>query len=1231
MFLINVKTSGQTCSGRITEIDPRGGAAITGPNGAGKTTTLQLLPLFFGHSPAQIARAGENREAMLRFVLPNPECAIVFEYQRGNEPGDVCLAVLRRQPQSDAPEYRFFEGPFRAEYFVSRGLDGEVITFLDDATSVEAATRLGTTPSAKQNSSDYRNIILNTIGVGQKAALRRQEARQFSFSKKRLSYLDRVVAAIVKQHINFADFTEVAAKIVTERMMGREKSESKDKQYPQLRQSKEQIERWLRDRDGAERALKLKPIIELLREVLNKNQQQEITLGQKHADVQHLRRIKEASHAQVTGEVEALDKRRTGAIEAFNLESARHDGLINEAEAAECLAAKAHRDLKNLKLSLEESDAPGWAKKTQQLPALKAQADAKKELIDTLQAQAQGIVQQYDLQIGEIKTKTATTASKMKEGKEAATQSCDTELALLDEQETSALLSLDEAHGAQIEAARLEVEDLVQKVADANSRRERPSVEPEIEERLTHARTTWGEHQETLIAAQSSLATLATALQKAKGSRDDLERQVQAQKQRVRTTEQALSQVRARVQPADGTLHAALLNSSDEQWRETLARVINPDLLTRTDLHAHVADDGVSLYRWALNLDVIEAPTWTQRDVLDKELETASHEDCVARAKLAEFEEAFAKAEKQRLSAVEAHDTQMAHGRVIEAKSANLKAQLKACEDGLTRAKATAKTLADDQHSARVKERDAARTRQDQVRGAYTRAITNEKTSFSDARAQVRNRRNKKCHEIDVSVSEFERQQAGLITQTEEARDRELTDKGIDTGKLNEIKKQYGHASAAIRDINDHADLVRGWDDWLATHGQARFVDAEAVHGRAQAAVDIARSNQDRLRSDHKADLQLMSRQETTHTQTLKSLAGQISTLEDADRMLAEFPASGRSSLTDDNTAAEIKGSCSAGLLIYHELQDEIKTKSQRIERELCEVDCSAKEFVLGVLNEPNQDKLIAGRAACLVRICDRIPQEVVVNVHTSLSTILDNIGTYRRSIQSFESQVKTFNGELQTGLERVSRSFDRFADFKASVVTDFDKIDFIGKLKLLDNVVLEHRAQHHASYSLQVPTAQTAESLRTFMMALSSGTMEVDLGQHITLSGSVTDDGNFKTFHNEAQLEQISSNGLTAIALIILLSGLINVIRGKESIYIPWGTDEVGRFDPGNFQHLMQTLKDNLIDVVTTSPALTPAAYKHFARLYAFEKQGFIAAYQGRERVRRPQTLPAITEEASS
>ena len=106
LLLVNIRSSGTMTSGAINEIDPRDGAAITGDNGAGKTTTLRILPIFFGTPPSQIEQAGGNREPMLRFVLPQAACAVVFEYQRGDEEADVRCFVVRRQHGNDAPEYR---------------------------------------------------------------------------------------------------------------------------------------------------------------------------------------------------------------------------------------------------------------------------------------------------------------------------------------------------------------------------------------------------------------------------------------------------------------------------------------------------------------------------------------------------------------------------------------------------------------------------------------------------------------------------------------------------------------------------------------------------------------------------------------------------------------------------------------------------------------------------------------------------------------------------------------------------------------------------------------------------------------------------------------------------------------------------------------------------------------------------------------------------------------------
>ena len=111
-------------------------------------------------------------------------------------------------------------------------------------------------------------------------------------------------------------------------------------------------------------------------------------------------------------------------------------------------------------------------------------------------------------------------------------------------------------------------------------------------------------------------------------------------------------------------------------------------------------------------------------------------------------------------------------------------------------------------------------------------------------------------------------------------------------------------------------------------------------------------------------------------------------------------------------------------------------------------------------------------------------------------------------------------------------------------------------------------------------------------------------------LKGSVTVNGQTRYFSRPADLEHISSTGINAIILISLLVGMLNMIRGDNDIYIPWISDEVGKFDPGNFKGLMDTLRENRIDPVTASPTLTHAEFRHFARRYVFKDRGSIGMF---------------------
>ena len=162
-----------------------------------------------------------------------------------------------------------------------------------------------------------------------------------------------------------------------------------------------------------------------------------------------------------------------------------------------------------------------------------------------------------------------------------------------------------------------------------------------------------------------------------------------------------------------------------------------------------------------------------------------------------------------------------------------------------------------------------------------------------------------------------------------------------------------------------------------------------------------------------------------------------------------------------------------------------------------------------------------------------------------------------------------------------------------------------------MNEIVRLHNSEVGKDYSSELPPDETARALTEFMSVLGNdGNVEVNLSAHITLKGSVTDNGQTKEFKRASELENISSEGLTSLILITLMTALLNTIRGAEPVFVPWVTDEVGKFDPKNFLSLMLMLQENRIDVVTASPELGPVQQGVFARRYLFEDKGRIRVY---------------------
>ncbi|MBX3620629.1 MAG: ATP-binding protein [Rhizobacter sp.] len=1218
MVLINAGTNMHVPSGRITAIDPRGGAAVLGDNGVGKTTTLRILPLFFGHLPSQIVAAGHGQEAMVRFVLPTDASAIAFEYQRGSTAdGDTRLAVIRRRSDDpDVPFYRLYRSGFRKELFVDEG------RFLSDDETQLKATNLGIPTTSKLSTSEYRSVILRTPAASKEREKLRRFAVEWSFGPKQLDNLDRVVAAMVKKHINFADIVQVAVGLVQHDL-----GQGAERAKLTFKQGKAPIERWLRNREACADAFRLAPIFSELDDDLRDHRAAEARFRSCRADVATLRAAREQEAGELTKTLEALAAARATALDAERL---RRTEMTEAASLAahQASSAKASFDDADLQARrFETGKAAHWEKLVEELPGLKARVqtlDAQIVAAESVQAEATA---RYERLQSEAKTQTGEQCLALERSKEPHRMRLGESQRQIAAAEVEALKLCDDEAVARRQELDDQLEPLQGQLGTWSARRNSPAASEEAVREAEEAEQRLQRHLEDVNQVQQVAGNATNELQAATHAFERQEAEVRKSKSDLATARSGLAEVQARLNPPEGTFLAALRSHPSDDWKRNLAKVINPDLLGRDDLDSTAAEEAAhSLYGWQLNTGVIAAPDWTDDALARQAVETTKARVASAEARAADQDSELAKRSRTRDDATLKVQTSQARLTVLKNQTDERKNQRDAARKRVETEKRDARdTAAAEFAKVQTSIDDLKKQRKSLDRdNATSRAAVNAAHDKQRAAAQ------RLCGEavaaIDAQATRLQQDLANTLRDLAEQLNEHLSKAGVDVKRLESLRGEVGGLRKDIRDREDRQALVEAWKAWLETGGATRVETLKAAAARAAAASGAAAARVTEVELAAEKSAREHGVAVGLHERRQSDVADELKVLGELDEGFGDYLASGESVIDPKTSARDLRSKVRTVRAEIDKLEEAINRRTSTLRQALTAKSSAVKEFVDASLEQAVGDNVIS-RATALSLCYRQVGPQVANDVNLTLKTLLANIGAFQKAIQAFEREVATFNRRLQEGLTEV-KCFERVKDLRLDIVTNFEGLGFYKKLSRMEDVVRLHANEVGKDYTRELPPDETARALGEFMSVLGSdGNVEVNLSSHITLKGSVSDNGQHKEFKRANELENISSEGLTSLVLITLMTALLNTIRGTEPVHVPWVTDEVGKFDPKNFRALMQKLRDNRIDVVTASPELGPTQQAMFAQRYLFEDRGRIREYRPLDSVVAGSAAPAMAE----
>jgi hypothetical protein len=1165
--------------GRNIEIPLDGNTLITGRNAAGKTSLIQLMPLFWGESPNKVSDKNQNKH-FIPYYLPNNTSYIAFEYiYRGGQSRSVIIYASR---DGTKLRYRFVRSALYADMFET---DHEDYITSDDLSRHLKMRGYTCASEAITTLWEYKMVLQGT-GLPQVANNRRRFLNELisdysiSYSSNPLTNMERVVSSMLKKKSSLPEIQKMIAEsiLANNSKMSFGTGEKRLDKWPDQFRSYQNIMRKeadVRRLQGDEQRLE-----ELKQEMI-----------ECFVEAREIRRSAELSLKELSGslsrtEVECKEKVSTLSNakdkirDAFRDAGKDYDDLEREIDDIKRRAAK----YENNKVREKQNDF-------ESLPQLQ-------QTYSTLTGQIKGLRGEFDdltANFNELKEAERSASRerilKIEKKLDEAEGRQNKSLAKQEAAHKKAMMDMAISYEKKIEVSRERVTQASSAVAVAKDNAASPRIPQKVIDCRDAASRALSEIQTKISAAQAEQAEKMRLLTNAQRGYEDAEKKQQENNRLIDQTEKKLDDLECLMQPEPGSL-LEYLRAEIPEWESTVAKVINPALLMRTDLDPAKGDKSGGVFGLMVDLEVLE-PAATV-DIEKQRAEKRTLEKCLEELQdeSDRLQHAANTAYRVRSEAETQYDraTNLVNNirkKLDKAHSDFLHADKAVANEKETAAEKSAAVLSNAQAilSKRSVELNALLERQ--------RADIKKASERQDAERQKLLRKHKE--EKDAYRSRMKADRIHL-NKTIEALDEDLRlalrKKGVDDEKLKVLEDKVGALRARIAEIQNYDTILAEWR-LFKKNDLSRLSEMETN------LIEAATAKED-LAKDLDSAMETLRKEENAFNEKIADIKNQIELLRldigRADQILE------RNEYSLPDTVPEVSRTISKVAMELNEIASDRKKLSINFDRDVRAVrtifmeDAGATpaEFISSRTSNSLGDVQVTMRA-----LVDWFNEE-----HQNYKQLLIMQGrTITNSIKSAFNTLKDTHERIERENLRLQRSLNRN--------NPFDVVEEIGiriesQIKSVDgwNAMEDLSALHDewVRNGGDQPPKGYLEAMTKMVSFLPTGPdKSIDLRQYIRLQGYIVENGVRRNFHAKTDLSDISSNGVSYLVLLTIFVGFINMVRGsKNPVRIVWALDELSDIDAVNTRKLLKMLDDNFIKMI----AATPQAEASVRKLFDFRLQ---------------------------
>lgn len=1199
--------------GKFTEVECVGHTNNMGTNGAGKSTMLSLIPFFYGKEPSSLVNRAGEKKAFADFLLPSVRSMLIFEYKRL---GELKCVVMYKSKKSVA--YRFVDcgaedGLFQQYLMDQLVSTNDVHDWLRYVVSKQfhVSNQIG-------SSIDYRAVLLNDKKRLQKKRKSHQSlsstAYQFSLcaSDAQMQHIDSLTAVMLRHDKLLAQFkTMVVDSFLSDQIdIGDAPFHKDDAEYINSLNVLVEIEKHSATFHGAlDKGVELKEQWSLLLAYKNQLDQAASEVGLNLITTEDL--VKDLDIQ--TGDLEDDYKSKTAALrERYNNESNNLEGknsliqtIYDERERWD------GKENITTKISQYEQLSDYEAK-------MNSDSEHYKGLLEAVSQQADV----HQIKMGQLETDTTNKLSKATKERARLDKSMSEHLRLAQQRQND---RSDEMH-VQIReflksraSEKQRINDDIQALYEDKTKASLYSEDENKE--ISSYENQISEIDEQLVKQAIYISEKREQLDNDTKLRDGKLDELDLKKKALGKVEKEREKITRQLNPDPDSLHE-FLNDTKDSWRDTIGKVIRPELLSQKNLNPQFVDgDGSqALYGLKINLNLVEPNEFTksenqlkqQREVLKKDILNYEEDITRIKAKLGKFNKQVSQTEKD-LSQLGREEERLK----VEKKEIGLSIKTKKVdiEKAINnRVGEIDKRIQQSMLELKAYDHETDRGVEKLEETARQEILTLKANASIEEEAIQ-----EKIELKDQLVKDIKDTADNQRKELEDTFEAILKNKGIDPLTEQVAKERTAKSKSEYELIKNYTQLIndyRSWEKSLWVHIDKHEKEATEL----SASVARLFSQLEEKKKKYQKRLKELEAKTKEQKAELGRLEGEQKSVnnayEDVNDALKKVPTTHESTEIRDNLSLDLLlDRLAKNINRIKILRRSIADAVKKVGEVLTSIGSKNKIYVLwenmeldrgqhSIHANYTEDFFIEGIDDVRRLLEVAIPDIREVTLE-SLKTVGERYVRFYHSLDTLNRKVRSISSTLGEEINTTNH-FEALSDINVELVSKVDEFDIWKDLKAFSEVW----SKWVESDRNVLPSKEFVTIFQSTMDSLRSCQISNDIESLVDIDISMRENGRPVNIRTDADLKGLSSEGISTLAVIVVFCGMTRYLCKDSNVRIHWPLDELGKISDENVMILFDLMDEHNISLFCAQPNPSPVLLRYFTTKNYVDKNLGIKRY---------------------